>query len=93
MSLARNSGDPVCDSHFSMWVRFGEVCGRRLDAYASRESDSFIVVRKLANKVQVNTPDHGGAGGAKGTNRQKERDKPIQTVTQSAEGWTTGLSR
>ncbi|KEQ17206.1 DNA polymerase [Endozoicomonas numazuensis] len=64
-----------------------------MDAYASRESDSFIVVRKLANKVQVNTPDHGGAGGAKGTNRQKERDKPIQTVTQSAEGWTTGLSR
>ena len=43
--------------------------------------------------MKVKTPQHGGAGGAKGTNYQKRRDKPIQTVTQSTEGRVTGLSR
>ena len=43
--------------------------------------------------MKVKTPQHGGAGGAKGTNYQEWRDKPIQTVTQSAEGRMTGLSR
>ena len=43
--------------------------------------------------MQVNQPNHGGVGGAKGANRQEWRDKPVQTMTQSMEGRTTGLAR
>ena len=43
--------------------------------------------------MQVNQANHGGVGGAKGANRQEWRDKPVQTMTQSMEGRTTGLAR
>ena len=52
MSFVRNSGGPASDLLALNQVGFNEACERRLDIYVSRESDSFIVVKKPANKVR-----------------------------------------
>jgi hypothetical protein len=54
-----------------MQVRFSEASERRLNIYASRDSDSFIVVRKPVNKMRSKIANHSGVGGAKGTDDRK----------------------
>lgn len=66
---------------------------RRPNIYASRESDRPIVVKKPTNKMERKTTEHGGAGGAKGSNNKEWRTMPSLIATQSAVTGLSGLAR
>ncbi len=94
----RNSGGPINDSSYiSSDVNDGSGSEKpawwRLNVYVGRESDSFIVVKKPANKTESGKADGGGVGGAKGANNKKWRIMSDLTVTQSAAAGSSVLSR